>query len=293
MSSCSKLGIVAGTGPLPGTVIELCRKQGRDFFVVAVDGDTDRAMLADVPHISVRRGALRRMVNALRKEGVGELIFVGGVRRPTPWRLWPDWYLFVKIMRVGWRIFLAGDEILLKTVVREFEAIGFRVSGVHEPFPELLAREGVYGSVQPDPEAELDIELGVRAAHDIGRADKGQAVVVRRQEVIGVEDRSGTDSLIARCASKRAAGPGGILVKMAKPSQQRKIDLPTIGVNTVRAAAAAGLRGIAIEAGSTLVVDREAVARAADAAGIFVVGVKVEKRTRRTNEVSRPAADAG
>jgi DUF1009 family protein len=275
MSTHTKLGIVAGSGALPGFVIELCRKQGREFFVVASEGDADRAEFAHVPHIWARRGALRRIVNAFRKEGVSELIFVGGIRRPTPWQLRPDWYLFMKICHVGWQIFRAGDESLLKILVREMQAIGFSISGVHELFPELLAREGLYGSVRPDHEAELDIELGVQAAHEIGRADIGQAVVVQRREVLGVEDRQGTDALIARCASKQAAGAGGILVKVAKPSQQRKIDLPTIGVDTVRAAAAAGLRGIAIEAGSALVVDREEVARTADAADIFVVGVRL------------------
>lgn len=277
MSAHPRLGIIAGAGPLPGHVIELCRKQGRDFFVVAVEGNTDREALAGVPHVSVRLGALRRMVNALRREGVGELVLVGGIRRPTPWQLRPDWDLFVTILRVGWRIFLVGDESLLKTVIREFEAIGFRISGVQELFPELLAREGVYGSLHPDDSAKMDIELGVQAAREIGRADIGQAVIMQRQKVLGVEDRSGTDSLIARCALMHADGPGGVLVKVAKPAQQRKIDLPTIGVDTVRAAEAAGLRGIAVEAGSTVVVDREEVARAADAAGIFVVGIEVEK----------------
>ncbi len=277
MNALSRLGIIAGAGPLPGLVIDLCRKQGRDFFVVAVEGNTDRDVLADVPHVSVRHGALRRMVNALRREGVGELVFVGGIHRPTPWQLRPDWDLFTIILRVGWRIILAGDESLLKIVVREFETLGFHISGVHELFPELLAREGVYGSVHPDDSANMDIELGVRAAHDIGRADKGQAVIVQRQKVLGVEDRRGTDALMARCASMHADGPGGVLVKVAKPAQQRKIDVPPIGVDTVRAAKTAGLRGIAVEAGSAVVVDRDEVARAADAAGIFVVGIGLEK----------------
>lgn len=273
----SKLGIFAGSGPLPGHVIERCRSQGRDFFVLAFEGNTDRKPLAGVPHLFVRTGALRRIVETLRKEGVAELVFVGGIRRPTPWRLRPDWYLFATILRIGWRVVFAGDEDLLKVSIREFEAMGFSISGIQELFPEMLAREIAYGSAHPDDEAETDIALGVQAAHEIGRSDIGQAAIVRRQKVLGVEDRNGTDALIARCSAEHADGRGGVLVKVAKPSQQRKIDLPTIGVNTVRAAAEAGLSGIAVEAGSAIVVDPAAVARAADAAGIFVVGVRVKE----------------
>jgi DUF1009 family protein len=134
--------------------------------------------------------------------------------------------------------------------------------------------EGALGRVEPDAEAAADIAHGLRIARALGALDIGQAVVVQQGLVLGVEAIEGTDALIARCAGLRRDGPGGVLVKAAKPGQERRIDLPAIGARTVAAAAAAGLRGIAAEAGAALLLDRDEVVRRADAAGLFVVGVR-------------------
>jgi hypothetical protein len=137
----------------------------------------------------------------------------------------------------------------------------------------LLARLGPYGQRRPDAEAEPDIARGIEVARALGRMDVGQGAIVQNGRVLGVEAAEGTDALIARCAALHLPGPGGVLVKVAKPGQERRVDLPTIGVATVRSAIAGGLRGIAVEAGSALVVDAEEVGRAADQGGMFVVGV--------------------
>ena len=110
----------------------------------------------------------------------------------------------------------------------------------------------------------------------MGAADVGQATVIQDGLVLGVEALEGTDALLERCAPLRRAGPGGVLVKLSKPGQERRADLPTIGVKTVEGAAAAGLRGIAVEAGGTLVVDAPAVIAAADRQGLFLVGIKAD-----------------
>ena len=110
----------------------------------------------------------------------------------------------------------------------------------------------------------------------MGAADVGQATVIQDGLVLGVEALEGTDALLARCGPLRRQGPGGVLVKLRKPGQERRADLPTIGVATVEAAAQAGLRGIAVEAGGTLVVDAPAVTDAADRAGLFLIGMKLD-----------------
>jgi DUF1009 family protein len=125
----------------------------------------------------------------------------------------------------------------------------------------------------PDEDARADIEHGIGVARALGALDIGQAVVVQQGLVLGVEAAEGTDELLRRCAGLRRDGPGGVLVKMAKPGQERRADLPTIGPQTLTLAAAAGLRGIAAEAAMTLVIDRAELVRAADEAGLFVVGV--------------------
>ena len=127
----------------------------------------------------------------------------------------------------------------------------------------------------PTSWALADIERGARVAAALGSQDVGQAAVVQQGLVLGVEAVEGTDALLARCAGLARSGPGGVLVKVRKPTQDRRADLPTIGVTTVRNAAGAGLRGIAIEAGGALVIDKTAVVRAADEAGLFVVGIAV------------------
>jgi len=138
---------------------------------------------------------------------------------------------------------------------------------------DALAPVGVLGAVAPDAVAEADIARGLDVAQALGRLDVGQSVVVQQGMVLGVEAIEGTDALIARCGRLRREGGGGVLVKIAKPGQDRRADLPTIGARTVSACAEAGLSGIAVAAGSTLLVDRAAIVAAADRAGLFVAGV--------------------
>jgi DUF1009 family protein len=270
-----KLGIIAGGGPLPGRVIEACRAQGRPVFVIGIKGAAEPETIGDAPHAIFRLGAGRRAVNRLRAEGVEDVLFIGRLRRPGLIELMPDPLLMSLILRFGWHVLFKGDESILKAIVWGAGVMGFGVVGIHEILPDLLATEGVYGRVTPDREAEADIARGIAAALDAGARDRGQAAVVRGGAVVGIEDRHGTDALIRRCDAATRNGAGGVLVKVKKPQQQRHIDLPTIGVTTVENAARAGLAGIAVEAGSALVVDRPAVIEAADRAGLFVVGVRV------------------
>src|SRR6185437_5572645 len=142
----------------------------------------------------------------------------------------------------------------------------------HGILTSLVAPLGLIGRVAPDQDAGDDIHAGIAAARGHGARGLGQAVVMRGGAVIDREDAEGTDALLRRCAASHQA-QGGVLVKMAKPQQERRADLPAIGAQTVAGAVAAGLKGIAIEAGACLVLDREAVAAAADRAGVFVIGV--------------------
>jgi DUF1009 family protein len=183
----------------------------------------------------------------------------------------PDWRAAKFLARVGYRAL--GDDGLLKAIIREFEGEGFRVVGADAILSSAVAPVGPLGRHAPDAQAEDDIALGFRIVRALGALDIGQAAVVQQGLVLGVEAIEGTDALIARCAGLRREGAGGVLVKAPKPGQERRADLPTIGPRTVEAAAAAGLRGIAIEAGASLVIDRAALVAAADRTGLFVVGV--------------------
>jgi hypothetical protein len=184
----------------------------------------------------------------------------------------PDWRAAKFFAKVGYR--MLGDDGLFSAIAKELEIEGFRVVGAHELLDTASAPEGPLGRLAPDADADADIARGIAIARAVGALDIGQAVVVQQGLVLGVEAIEGTDALLRRCAGLRRDGPGGVLVKVEKPGQESRIDRPTVGPQTVRLAAEAGLRGIAVEAGATLLVDRDEVIRAADAAGLFVVGVR-------------------
>lgn len=267
-----KLAIVAGTGDLPKRLLEACRASGRPVFVLALEGHTDRALVADVPHAWVRLGAAADCFAALRAAEVSEVVFVGPVKRPSLTSLMPDMRGAKFLARVGLRTF--GDDGLLSAIVKEFEVEGFRVVGVDDVLADLVAPTGAVGRLAPDDAAKADIARGLAVVRALGALDIGQAAVVEAGIVLGVEAIEGTDALIERAGKlKREGARRGVLVKAKKPGQERRVDLPTIGADTVERVAAAGFAGIAIEAGSALVVDRDEVARRADAAGVFVVGI--------------------
>jgi UDP-2,3-diacylglucosamine hydrolase len=265
------LGIIAGSGRLPRRLIESCRAAGREVFVLAIEGEADRAAIESVPHAWCRVGAAGTALDLLRANAVGELVLAGAVRRPSLSALRPDWQAAKILARIGYRAL--GDDGLLTAVIKELEREGFRVIGADQLLAGAALPEGPLGLVRPDPDAEADIAHGMRVARAIGALDIGQAVVVQQGFVLGVEAVEGTDGLLRRCTSLRRDGPGGVLVKVEKPGQEKRADRPVIGPQTVILAAESGLCGIAGEAGATLVLDRDEVVRLADAAGIFVVGI--------------------
>jgi hypothetical protein len=252
-------------------LIEACRESGRPFFVLALEGQADPSEIGDVPHVWCRLGAAAKAEAILRDNGAREVVFVGRVRRPSLQDLRPDWRALKVMVKATVRAL--GDDGLLRVIIRELEKNGTKVVAPHQVASGLLAGKGPLGRLKPDRQANIDIARGIAVAAQLGALDVGQGVVVQQGMVIGVEAIEGTDALIARAGTLQRGGPGGVLVKMPKPGQEQRIDLPAIGVNTVEAAAKAGLRGIVVASGGALVIDRAKVAARADALGIFVVGV--------------------
>ena len=266
-----KLGIIAGGGAVPGQLIQAARSQGRDCFVLAIKNSADPARLVGVDHVWLRLGQAGRAFELLHEKNVGEVVMAGPVRRPTLAEMRPDWRTARFFARLGLKAL--GDDGLLSAVIGEFESEGFKVVGAHEVLGDLLALLGVWGSVQPDSQADSDIRHGVAVAQGLGALDVGQSVVVQQGIVLGVEAIEGTDALLDRVSGLRRAGAGGVLVKLCKPGQDKRVDLPTVGVDTVKKAQAAGLRGIAVEAGAAIVVDLDGTIREADRAGMFITGI--------------------
>ncbi|MEM7225864.1 MAG: UDP-2,3-diacylglucosamine diphosphatase LpxI [Pseudomonadota bacterium] len=271
-----KLGILAGSGTLPRRLAELCRQDGQEVFLLAFEGQTDPQTVEGLEHAWIRLGAAAEGVRRLKEAGVGRLVMAGPIKRPSLGALRPDWRTAKWIAKVGSRAL--GDDGLLRSIIGELESEGFEVVGLDQLFDHFLAQAKTYGRHVPDSDAQRDIERGLAVARALGSADVGQAVIVQQGIVLALEAIEGTDAMVARAGDLRREGPGGVLVKLKKPGQERRADLPTIGVQTVRGAAAAGLRGIAVEAGQTLVIDAEAVTAAADEAGMFLVGLALESQ---------------
>jgi DUF1009 family protein len=270
----SRLAVIAGKGALPRRVIEAARAAGREVFVLAFEGITEPALVDGVPHRWVRLGAVGAALEALKDAGVEDVVMIGPVGRPSLGSLRLDW----RGIKLATRLGLSGqtDNRVVQAIVRELEAEGFRVIGADDVAGSLLTPEGPLTRARPDASAEADIARGVAVARELGAHDIGQAVVVQQGLVLGVEAIEGTDRLLERCAELRCEGPGGVLVKVRKTGQDRRVDLPTIGPQTIAGAVRAGLRGIAIERGNSLIGSRKETIVAADAAGLFIVGIAVE-----------------
>jgi len=271
--SASRLGIIAGGGTAPQRVIEACRAQKRDFFVFCLIGQADKDITKDEPHLWLSLGEGSKLRDTLASERITEIVMIGSVRRPSLWELKPDFLALKIVTKIG--LNLLGDDALLRALGKAIEEeCGVHVIGVQDILGGILMREGALGKFQPDPEAEQDIARGIQVARALGHVDVGQSVIVQQGLVLGVEAIEGTDALITRCKNLRREGAGGVLVKLAKPQQDDRFDLPTIGVDTVTTATQSGLRGIAIEAGRSLLIDREKVREMADEAGLFIIGIR-------------------
>lgn len=269
------LGIIAGGGPLPGRVAAAAAAAGRSVFIVGLDGFADARVIGAWPNVSLRMGAAGQIIAALKARGCQDLVLIGPVRRPSFLDLRPDAEGAKLLARIG-RAAFAGDDGLLKAVIRVLGEEGFQVLGAHEILNAALGPEGLLSRNAPDATAMADIRRGIAVTSALGAVDVGQGCVVRAGVVIAVEAVEGTDAMLQRCGplldALGMAKPAGVLVKSVKPGQDRRADLPTIGPDTLRRAAEAGLAGIAYEGGGTILAERETCIALADELGLFLIG---------------------
>ena len=267
----SKLGIIAGDGSLPLDIINKCKRINRPYFVIAILGHTQLETVFDTPHFWTRLGAAGGAVKILHKQGVREIVMVGAVTRPSLLQFWPDLWTIKFFARTG--VANKGDDKFLTALIDVLEKIEkFRIVGVHTLLPHLLASEGIYGDTQPSDNEILNIEIAWAAALELGRLDMGQAAIARAGKVVAKESVGGTAKMIASLSVDTAQPKSGVLVKVSKPGQELRADLPTIGPDTIKQASLAGLAGIVIETGNSLVLDKALTIKAANDAEIFILG---------------------
>jgi DUF1009 family protein len=271
------LGIICGAGTVPFAVAEAALRRGRRVMLFALRGWADAQAVAAYPHHWIAVGQVGRFCKLARAEGCRDVVLVGGLVRPAISQLRLDWGTLAHTSRII-RSLHGGDDHLLTGVGRIFELEGFRLIGAHEVAPDIAAPLGALGRHRPDGDAERDIELGFSLLAATSPFDIGQAVIVARARVLAVEAAEGTDAMLERIGALREVGRiglphgVGVLVKAPKRHQDRRYDLPSIGPNTVAKAARAGLGGIAVVAGATIMAEPQRLVDLADRSGVFVFG---------------------
>ena len=274
----SPVGLIAAGGVMPFAVADSLVARGIEPVLFALKGVCDPVAVERFRHHWISVGQVGRAVKLFRSENCRDLVFIGTLVRPALSEVRLDWGTLRVLARL-WAAFRGGDDHLLSGIGRILERDGFRMVGIKDVAPDLLVPEGCLTRKSPDENAAADIARGRDVLGALSPFDIGQAAIVIDGHVVGVEDIEGTDGLLARIARLRDEGrirakaARGVLVKAPKSGQDLRFDLPTIGPRTVEGAVKAGLAGIAIVAGNTVVVDPQAMIEAADAAGLFVTGL--------------------
>jgi hypothetical protein len=264
-----KIGLIAGKGQFPLLCAQAARRRGMRVVAVGHRGETD-PLLADLVEEFhwIYVGQLGKIIRIFKAAGVSQALMAGAINRGRLFKHFrPDLRALNLIRRVG----PGHDDRLLRGVAAELESEGIIIVAATIFLEELMAPAGPLGRLRPTAVQMKDIEFGHHLAKEIGRLDIGQCVVVRGQVAIALEAVEGTDETIRRGGS--LAGPGTVVVKVCKPGQDLRFDLPAVGLDTINAMQEAGAKVLAIEAGKTLIFDRADMVRRADQAGIVVWGL--------------------
>lgn len=270
------VAILAGSGQLPLLVADRLAAAGREHRILAFRGFADRALRSRADAVLGLldiRGAIA-CLDAWRPVAV---TLAGGVRRPGA-SVALDAFSLVRNRREIAAVWARGDDNLLRAAVALIEERGYRLLGIADLAPELLAEETLYGRHAPDAAGRAEIGLGFALLARLSPFDIGQAAVLRGERVVAIEGPEGTDRMLARVAEIAKPGPfrrrpfGGVLVKGPKLGQDLRVDLPAIGPRTIVNAARAGIAGIAVASGGTIVLDRARTVAEADRLGLFLIG---------------------
>jgi DUF1009 family protein len=278
-----RLAIVAGSGQLPLYVANAAREMGENPFIVRLRDDS-RFDWSGFDNAVISVGDVAGLGRLLRDNRVDRVVLSGAVARRPEWReIRPTVAILLKLPFIVKTLLSGGDDAVLQMVIKIIGTLGAKVIGAHEIAPGLLATTGAFGTQKPAEDDVKDIRKAAEAALALGKLDVGQGAVSVGGRIVALEGVEGTDAMLLRVAALRAEGRisprrRGVLVKLCKPQQDIRADLPTIGIETVENAQKAGLAGIAVEAGRALVLDRDAMLKAADQAGIFVCGIDTSLR---------------
>ena len=268
-SSPEKIGIIAGRGELPLRLANSLVASGVSVFILLVENEANPDAYQQFSSEIIPITKIGKFIKALQREKCARVTMAGPVKRPNFKNIIPDMEGFKLLSKIGAALG-KGDDGLLRTITQFIEDKGFEVVGAHELDNGFVANIGTLGEILPSVDDMEDINKGAKIARALGAFDIGQAIVIRDGYILGVEAAEGTEKLVSRCQEFAWEYPAGVLVKLPKPGQDLRTDMPTVGPNTIEQLKSAGLKGLAIEAENTLILGVDEVIRLANEAEIFV-----------------------
>jgi len=266
----NKIGIIAGNGTFPIAFARAAKQKGIQVIAVAHEGETLPELAQWVDGIFwIKVGQLGKLIKIFKEQGVADVLMAGGIKKT---RLFGGSMPDIRGMALLARMVHKKDDSVLRAVAEELESEGITVRESTLYLDTLLAKPGVLTKNKPSKNEQRDIDFGWQMAKEIGRLDIGQTVVVKDQAVLAVEAIEGTDEAILR--GGLLCGHGAVVVKVCKPRQDLRFDLPAIGAQTIKTMEQVKASCLAIEAGKTIIIDRDIVVRDADAAGISIIAIQ-------------------
>ncbi|WP_419234717.1 LpxI family protein [Rickettsia endosymbiont of Nabis limbatus] len=263
------LGIIAGKGSLPSLIAGNYRKQGGNCYIAAIEGEADIELIKDFEYQPLKIGMVGAAIKYFTQHNVKNIIFIGGVDRPNFKNLAVDsigGLLLLKMISQKIR----GDDNLLRIVASFFESYGFKVISSSEIYQNQQCDSNIITDTIPTSSDKKDIEFGVKLLNHLSKFDIGQSVIVEDGYVLGIEAAEGTDNLIARCTDLRKKSHGGVLIKLSKIGQDNRLDLPTIGINTIKNLAKYNYKGVAIQKNQVIIAEEEKTIKLANEHKIFI-----------------------
>jgi DUF1009 family protein len=262
------LGIIAGGGSFPITVASTAKERGERVIGVGFASDTDPSFPTHCDNFSwLKLGQLGRLIDFFAANHVTHVVMAGPINKPKALDLRPDW----RAARLLFSIKARGDDVLLRALTTEIEREGFTVVAPHLYSPDLLAPDGVLTKRKPTQSEREDVEFAWTLAQSLGQFDIGQCLVVREKIVLAVEAIEGTDAAIRR--GGQLGGPGAVVVKRPKPTQDKRLDLPAFGLKTLQSMAEVGATCLAFEAGGCIFFEQREALDFANAHGIALLGL--------------------
>ena len=266
-----KLAIIAGNGSIPFYLVEECKTKDREYCLIIIDGHGKELSEKYKPDFIVSLSKMGKAIKFVKKLNIIDIVLVGGVERPSLRNIIPDLWTAKLLAKLNSSI--TGDDSILSSLTKALEKEGFNILAPENIIPSLLCPKGILGKIKPNKNNNKDIINGYKIAKLVGSNDIGQSIVIENGLVLAVEAAEGTDNMIKRSGLLKKEKKGGVLVKVIKPQQDKRVDRPVIGINTIEEVLSAGLAGIAIECNEILIISFDEVIAYANKKGLFIAGI--------------------